>query len=182
MYPPDSKLPSSKLLQAPWIVSAVLSALMVIVMAVAGNILQTDATPYGILHIEFAYRAADVQIIVSSWAKLGLVGEAIRHTWLDFFFLLGYAPFLAWTCAWLSTQRAGNWQRMGQYLYYASWTAGILDILENAGILFHLQFSPLDEVAFFTALVSVVKWVFALSALVYVVVGGLLQIARSGKG
>lgn len=182
MYPPDSKPPKSALLHGPWIASALLSALMVVVMAIAGKALQIDATPFGILHLEFAYRAADVQMIVSSWGKLGLISNAIRHTWLDFFFLLGYAPFLAWTCGWLAAQNSGIWQRIGQYLYYGAWTAGLLDILENAGMLYHLQFAPLDEVAFFTALVSVVKWMLALTALAYVVVGGIKHWLRVGKG
>lgn len=182
MYPPDSNQHKPKLAEAPWIVSAVLSAGMLVVMAIAGKPLQTDATPFGILHLEFAYRATEVQYVISSWSKLGVIPDAIQHTWLDFFFLLGYAPFLAWTSAWLAARQKGTWQVVGQYLHYAAWTAGLLDILENAGLLYHLQFSPLNEVAFFTALVSVVKWVFALSALLYVIIGGLGQIARVGKG
>jgi hypothetical protein len=51
--------------------------------------------------------------------------------------------------------------------------AGLLDILENGGMLLTLNGKGSDLIALFTAIVSAIKWLLAIIAVLYVLAGAV---------
>jgi hypothetical protein len=71
--------------------------------------------------------------------------------------------------------KAGNLVAKGALL------AGILDIIENAGMLLTLNGQGSSAISFCTTFVSVIKWGLALIAVLYVLTGLLVLVYRKIK-
>ena len=166
-----------------WIFLVAGTVIMIYVMTVTGKPLKMPATPLGILNLEFAYNASKTGAVMAAWSIPGLNGidtvqAAIRNTWLDFVFLFFYSLFLFYCCKTIAESFSGFIQKTGKVLALGALYAGLLDIAENAGMLFTLNGFSSNGIALCTTICSVIKWILALSALAYVVLLGPLFILR----
>ncbi len=151
------------------------SLVMVMVMGKTGATLKTPATPLGILNLEFAYNSAKAGTVLNAWQpneKINNIEVAKFNTWLDFIFLFFYSLFLFTGCKILSANYSGAIQKAGLVLAKGAIAAGLLDIVENAGMLFTLQGNTNNSILFLTATASIIKWILALAALAYLLVFG----------
>jgi hypothetical protein len=69
---------------------------------------------------------------------------------------------------------------MGMLIANGALWAGVLDILENTGMLFTLSGNGSAMIAFITTLCSVIKWALALAAVLYLLTG-LVQLVVNKK-
>ncbi|MEI7736701.1 MAG: hypothetical protein WCI49_14635, partial [Ferruginibacter sp.] len=152
--------------------------IMIVVMGKTGAPLITAATPNGIIQLEFAYDTAKTNTVIQAWASDGStnrIGAAQINTYLDFIFLFFYALFLFFTCdkiARISKSKTGTMIANG-----VIW-AGLLDILENAGMLMTLSGKVSGTIAFMTTFFSVLKWGLVIAAILYVLLGSIQLIAK----
>lgn len=156
------------------------SFFMMIVMAQTGATLKTPATPLGILNLEFAYSAEKAFAVILAWTGLipaDNVFAAIINTWLDFIFLLFYAPFLYQASKMLAIKHAGLLSSIGTVIAKGALAAGVLDVFENIGMLLTLNGHISNTVSMLTFLFSIIKWLLALAAVLYILIAGasLLQ-------
>jgi len=152
---------------------------MMVVMFKTGSILKTPEVPNGILNLEFAYNSAKTTPIIKSWASISntdIIAAAKINTWWDFVFLFFYAGFLFLACKKIAAKTSGGFSKAGFLIAKSALWAGFLDILENSGMLLTLNGQGSDTIAFFTTIISIIKWALAIIALLYVVTG-LLALA-----
>lgn len=159
---------------------------MLFIMASTGSSLKTPATPRGILNLELAYNNSKVNTVLEAWAPNGLnrtdnIKIAIKNTWLDFIFLFFYSLFLFYACKTISESFTGFINSFGKFLAVGALNAGLLDILENAGMLITLNGFSTTSISLLTTICSVIKWILALSALVYILFIGPFFIYRKIK-
>lgn len=147
------------------------SVVMIYVMAKTGAPLKTPATLHGILDLEFAYNAEKTTVVINAWASLDNIVAAKLNTWLDFLFLFFYSLFLFFACKKIAGTFHGMVAKSGQLIAKGALVAGFLDILENIGMLIALNGHISGSIAFCTTFVSVIKWVLAIMALLYVLTG-----------
>ncbi len=151
---------------------------MIVVMAKTGATLKTVETPKGILDLEFAYNKTKVDFILNAWSPNALVdniNKATINTYLDFIFLAFYSSFLFFTCKKMSKI---NKDKIGLLIAKGALLAGVLDIVENVGMLLSLSNVASDNVAFFTCIFSVTKWALAAAAVLYLVIGFIVVIKK----
>ena len=147
------------------------SVVMIYVMAKNGAPLKTPATLHGILDLEFAYNAEKTTVVINAWASLDNIVAAKLNTWLDFLFLFFYSLFLFFACKKIAGTFHGMVAKSGQLIAKGALVAGFLDILENMGMLIALNGHISGSIALCTTFVSVIKWVLAIMALLYVLTG-----------
>lgn len=150
---------------------------MIFVMVKTGAVLKMPETPNGILNLEFAYNTAQTNNIINAWRSTGKpnnVLAAIYNTFYDFIFLFFYAGFLFLACKKIAANIQGPVARAGNIIARAAILAGILDLLENTGMLLTLHGHASNAIAFLTVFFSVIKWTLAIIAVLYVLTG-LLQ-------
>jgi len=151
--------------------------IMLYVMSSTGKTLKTTATPLGIIDLELAYNVSKTNHVLTAWSTTGSdnidnIKVAKRNTWLDFIFLFFYSLFLFYSCKSIAESFYGFPQKFGRILAICALNAGLLDIAENAGMLFTLNGFTSNSIALFTAICSAIKWIFALSALIYILLFG----------
>ena len=163
---------------------AIGSLVMVMVMSKTSATLKTPATPLGILNLEFAYNGAKAATVINAWQpneKIDNIKVARFNTQLDFIFLFFYSLFLYKACKMLSGNYKGALQRAGLLLAKGAILAGLLDVIENAGMLFTLNGNINKSILFLTTLVSMIKWVLALAAVVYLLIFCTALLSRMKK-
>ena len=144
-------------------------------MAKTGATLKTASTPKGILDLEFAYNSDKATIVINAWqddGKTDNITAAKFNTQLDFIFLLFYAAFLYHACKMVSGNHKGIVAAIGILLAYGAIAAGLLDVFENIGMLLTLYGHISNSISLATVIFSVMKWLLALAALLYFVIGG----------
>ena len=144
-------------------------------MAKTGATLKTASTPKGILDLEFAYNSDKATIVINAWqddGKTDNITAAKFNTQLDFIFLLFYAAFLYHACKMVSGNYKGIVAAIGILLAYGAIAAGLLDVFENIGMLLTLYGHISNSISLATVIFSVMKWLLALAALLYFVIGG----------
>jgi hypothetical protein len=147
------------------------TVIMIVIMGKTGAPLKTAATPKGILNLEFAYDTAKTNTVIQAWSagdNNNKISDAQINTYLDFIFIFFYALFLFFTCdkiARISKSKTGSMIANG-----IIW-AGLLDVLENAGMLMTLSGKVSGTVAFMTTFFSVLKWTLVIAAVLYVFIG-----------
>ena len=155
--------------------------LMIIVMQQTGTSLKTTGTPNGILDLEFANNASKAAGVIAIWEKSGStdnIQAAKLNTELDFIFLLFYAIFLHQVCRSIAGLYKGAVKNMGLVLANGAIAAGVLDILENIGMLLTLHGYINNTIPLLTFSFSITKWVLALAALLYFLAGGGIYVFR----
>ena len=133
----------------------------------------------GILNLEFAYNIAKTTGIIEAWRSTGEPNNilaAIYNTFYDFLFLFFYAGFLFLACNKIAENIKGPASKAGKLIARGALLAGILDILENTGMLISLHDHVSAAVSFLTVFFSVIKWALAIIAVLYVLTG-LVQMA-----
>ena len=155
------------------------SMAMIVVMTKTGAILKTPEAPNGILNLEFAYNTAKTTPIIISWASINhadVIAAAKINTCWDFLFLFFYAGFLFLACKKIAANTRGAFAKAGNIFAKGALLAGVLDIIENTGMLLTLNNQGSSAIAFCTTFFSIIKWALALIALLYVLTG-LLALA-----
>jgi hypothetical protein len=143
--------------------------LMVWVMQKTGAPLKTTVTPFGILNLELASSESQVSAILNTW-DADKVDAAKLNTALDFIFLVFYSLFLFTACNTIAQRFTGFVRQTGIALAYGALAAGMLDVVENIGMLVSLYGNTSDWVSIITCLAAVIKWVLALAALAFVLI------------
>lgn len=152
---------------------------MMVVMAKTGAILKTPEAPMGILSLEFAYNNSKTTPIINSWASISradVITAAKHNTYWDFLFLFFYAGFLFMACKKIAAKTASGFSKAGNNLAKGALLAGFLDIIENIGMLLTLDDQGSSAIALGTTIVSIIKWILALFAVLYVL-SGLLALS-----
>jgi hypothetical protein len=155
--------------------------LMIIVMQQTGASLKTKDTPNGILDLEFANSKPKAVAVIDAWGKTEAtdnIKAAKLNTELDFIFLLFYSIFLHQACRSIAGLYKGIISNAGLIVATGAIAAGVLDILENIGMLLTLHGYINSTVTLLTFCCSVTKWLLVLSALVYFLVGGGAYLIR----
>ena len=160
-----------------WLFIVAGTFVMLYVMMSTGKTLKTTATPLGIIDLELAYNISKTTGIITAWSTTGSdninnIKVATRNTWLDFIFLFFYSLFLFYSCKSIAESFNGFLQKTGMLLAIGALYAGLLDIAENAGMLFTLNGFASNSIAMFTAICSAIKWILVLAALLYIVLFG----------
>ena len=151
--------------------------IMMIVMAKTGATLKTPATPKGILDLEFAYDQTKVATVMAAWADNGSINNicvAKENTWLDFIFLIFYSLLLSRVCNMIAISSHALWSGTGRLLAKAVLIAGLLDVLENRGMLITLSGNGSGTCAAFTAFSSILKWGIVMITVLYILIAGLV--------
>ena len=115
---------------------------MKVVIAKTGAPLKTPSTPEGILDLEFAYHKAAASVVVNSWAGTGgfnIIRAAKVNIWLDFIFLFFYALLLYYSCNAIASSFDGFLFIAGRLIAKGALAAGLLDVIEKAGMLITLN-------------------------------------------
>ncbi|MBL0357285.1 MAG: hypothetical protein IPP72_10550 [Chitinophagaceae bacterium] len=155
--------------------------LMIVVMNKTGAPLKTDATPMGILNLEFAYNSEKATIVVKAWQPDNNIDTAKINTQYDFIFLLFYAAFLYLGCKMVALSYTGRIRSIGSALAACAIAAGVLDVLENLGMLATLNGHINDTITLLTVIFSIIKWILALFALLYFIIFGVLSLLKRIK-
>ncbi len=151
---------------------------MIFVMGKTGATLITVPTPKGILDLEFAYNKTKVTNIMHAWSSNPIVdniSKAKTNTYLDFIFLAFYSTFLFFACRKITETNKSNF---GLYIAKGALLSGGLDIFENIGMLISLSGYKNNIVAFVTTICASIKWVLAILAVLYLLLGILAFVKK----
>ena len=154
---------------------------MIFVVIETGATLKTPATPKGILDLEFACNTAKATIVTTAWTPnnaIDNISAAKTNTYLDFIFLFFYSLFLFFTSKKIARISGGWFGKAGLLLAKGALVAGILDVLENAGMLYTLSGNFSGTVTLFTTTCSLIKWGLALLAAGYCFIGLIYLIVQ----
>ena len=154
---------------------------MMVVMAKTGATLKTAATPKGILDLEFAYNATKTADVVIAWTGIipaDNVLAAIVNTWLDFIFLFFYSLFLNKACRMIAAKFNRFFSVAGGLVATGALIAGLLDVLENIGMLTSLNGHISNAVSLLTFVFSITKWTLALGSVLYILVAGSMLLFK----
>jgi hypothetical protein len=157
---------------------------MMVVMSKTGAPLKTDATPMGILNLEFASNSTKTSIVVNAWTNSNhadLKTTAKINTYWDFLFLFFYAGFLFLVCKKIALYINGPVAKAGNLIAKGALLAGFLDVLENTGMLLTLNDQGSSTIAFCTTFFSLIKWVLVLLTLFYILTCMLVLAYRKIK-
>ena len=155
--------------------------LMTAVMTIHGASLKTPGTPKGILNLEFAYNTAQASSVLNAWAVTNTtnnVFQAKMNTWLDFIYLFFYSLFFFHACQLLASSFSGIIRITGNLLAKGALIAGLLDILENTGMLLTLNGHLSEYTTLLTFIFSISKWTLVIAAIMYVALMGSLLVRR----
>ncbi|HEX2682887.1 MAG TPA: hypothetical protein VHL77_03080 [Ferruginibacter sp.] len=158
--------------------------LMMLVMSRTSATLKTPSTPLGILNLEFAHNTDKATWILNAWSPhdgTDNISAAKTNTYWDFLFLFFYAGFLFLACNRIATAIGGSMDKPGRIIARGALLAGLLDVTENAGMLFTLNGHVSSTITFCTTFVSVIKWCLALIAVLYLITGLLVLAYRRIK-
>ena len=150
------------------------TAIMIVVMTKTGATLKTAATPKGIIDLEFANTVNKAMAITMAWAPgngVDNISAAKTNTWLDFIFLVFYSLFLFFTCKKIGRISNSSFGKAGMLIAKGALLAGLLDIFENAGMLYTLSGHLSGNITLFTTTCSIIKWGLALLAVMYCLTG-----------
>lgn len=150
--------------------------IMFVVMGKTSAPLKTSAKYKNIVCLELAYNSEKADDILKDWESANIEVAKI-NTYFDFIFIFCYALFLYFTSE--KAARITN-SKVGMSIARGTLWAGILDIMENAGMLITLSGNGSDAVAFATAFCSAIKWVLVVIAVVYLLVA-ILQLLFNRK-
>lgn len=160
-----------------WIILIAGTFCMMFIMAITGGPMKHPATPFGIINLELASNATDVQNILNAWDNdisqhVDVLADARKNTWLDFIFIIFYRLLFYCLCKNISSYFKTNkvLQKVGKIFSMASLLAGTLDYGENIGMLTSLNGHITNGVALFTATCSAIKWMLIVCILLFLVI------------
>lgn len=159
-----------------------------LLMLYTGRSLNTPETPEGILNLEFAYTGKIVNQVLGIWKKYpdsttDIINAAKNNTYLDFIFLVFYSLFL-FTCCRQIAHSLLHKKVFKKIFFIASACAlltGLLDIIENIGMLVSLNGTGSDTVAMVTTIAASIKWILVFLVIVCIACGILYRYKLSIK-
>ena len=123
--------------------------------------------PLGILGLELAFTTSKACGIVGRWA--GSLNVAAKQVWCDYVFILGYVCSLLFICfhaADYASQRGhADLSSVAEFMGYGALLAGLLDGIENVGMLWMLAGRISTLIVLVTSLCAMVKFVLVLAAI-----------------
>jgi hypothetical protein len=143
---------------------------------VAGAITTAAAVGFPILELEFAWTAKR-----ADEALAGADLDAVRATILwDFVFLVLYASALYLGSLWAGSRFVSDQlSKVGPYIAIGALLAGIFDFIENLAMLAHVNGWSSGSVPLVVAgVMATLKFLLVLVAIVYIVMGIVVAIAR----
>ena len=122
----------------PALVLSILATLaLMVTLSALGAPLRTDASPAGIVSFEFAGSLAAAQHMIVSWGETGRTYAGL-NLGLDYLFLIAYPFSIGLACVMVSRRlrdRGGGFSNLGIGLAWGQGAAGLLDALENYGLI-----------------------------------------------
>ncbi len=162
--------------------------IMMFLMLLTGRDLKTTATPLGIIDLELASTKTAVQNILNVWDNQVLEGnklitKARVNTFLDFIFLLFYSLFLFTCCKTLasSLSHKKTWQTILHRCAAMAILSGLLDIVENTGMLLSLSHYSSSTIAPITAIAAYLKWALVVATLLLIITAFMVKIMERKK-
>jgi hypothetical protein len=106
-------------------------------MKPSSDALAGEGTELAIVSLEFAATPARAARILGLWQERGALGAAITNVRLDYLFLIAYSTFLSLAAAMASDvlHHRPRLARLGVLLAWGALAAGLLDAIENVGLL-----------------------------------------------
>lgn len=147
--------PSNKILTILTGISAILTIIIFILMRPVEAALK-DASPYGVMELEFAWTVDKMNSILTTWEKANssLISQEIFVTLIDYGFLLTYSTFLACLTLLISRKLLSDQaQLVGFYVTLIPFIAAFFDALENLNLIIMLS-SPFNFPSFSPFLAS----------------------------
>lgn len=160
-------------------VALVTTLLMLFILTWVGQPLITPVAPNGIISYEFAGSSNRAREILNSWGEAGRLHAAFSLG-LDFLFIIAYVTAISLACLWagdLLRKHSLPLSGLGLALAWSVCLAGVLDGIENIGLIVILLAngsSPWPQLA---AACAAVKFLLILLALFYAVYAGLAWVA-----
>lgn len=157
-----------------------LTVLLMVVFAVTGAPLTTEAAPYGVVSFELAGSVENSQNILNSWEADAQIRAAFGLG-LDYLFMVVYASTIAFGCgmtARILDRNGWPFSRLGTLLSWGVILAALLDAIENLALtilIFGTVVSPWPEVARWCA---VIKFGLIFIGIVYVIYGGVIALVE----
>lgn len=157
--------------KSKFIISILGTLVMIYIMAVTGSKLKTDATPNGIINLEFANTTTKAATVLNAW-KGDLISTAKINTYWDFAFLFFYGFLFYTICRWIQQkQPLTRIGKLGNYFAKLSIIAALLDVVENVFMLKVLANQHSEFQLVIMSLASYTKWFFVALIILYCVVG-----------
>jgi hypothetical protein len=162
----------------------IITVVMIWVMNKSGNPLKTATTPLGILNLELALTKNETSEIVQQWNQQQLIPVAQKNTYYDFIFLISYGALFYFLCRQTAKQfRINTFPRKVSYLLaYAAILAGIMDILENSGMLLSLSGHIGNSITLFTFTASLIKWSLVAGCISWLIIAVFIILFRRFSG
>jgi hypothetical protein len=138
-----------------------------------GKKLIAAGTPGAIVDLELAWKADCAKSVVTKWNDAGVTGVARHSIHVDFAFIFCYSLLLAMVCQAASSHLHGAWQTAGVVLAWGMLAAGVLDCIENIGMLtmLHGNYGPVRWVS----LCAATKFVILIVSVIYIVAAHLAR-------
>lgn len=159
--------------------------IMIVLMMLSGKDLKATATPMGIVDLELASSKEAVQTILFAWDSKGkdVIAKASINTYLDFVFLTFYTLFFYSCCKFLaaSLSHKKTWVFILRRIAVLALLAGLLDVVENIGMLVSLSGMLSNQVAMLTCVAAYLKWFLVLATILFILVALLVKIVENKK-
>ena len=166
-----------------FVVVALLTIALLISLLALDVPLRTDVAPAGIVSFELAGDMPTAQAILDSWGSEGRVYAGVSLG-LDYLFLFSYVIAVGLGCVLIVQrlpQKSGFLVALGLWAAWGMVAAGLFDFIENYGLIRLLinQGKPWwPSIVYWSA---VLKYLLVGIALVYLVVGFIVQFVRGNK-
>lgn len=159
-----------------WYLALALTLAMMFLLLETGKTLVSPYTPLGIVNLELARSKSSVRNILNIWSTPNGHGKDVdnikvarQNTYWDFVFILCYVVFFilsAWHVkSWF--HKRSFWASVSPIIIACCIFAGILDILENIGMLASLHRYIQTWVIYSTFICAMLKWVLVALILLY---------------
>lgn len=156
-----------RIMKTRLIVFGSLAALFFFILRVQGANLITEATPLGIINLEFASTAEELNAVLFGWPN----ADVKANIYIDFVFIPFYVLFfstasLACSRVWKNS----SMQHAGKSLSKAAYVAGVLDLIENKFMLDSFAGSFSDTTLLITNLCAGAKFLLLIVVILYIVI------------
>ena len=126
---------------------------------------------YGILDFEFAWNKDQILIIFIAWGSEGIALQTTGVFW-DFLYIIGYTVPLFALILLFARKLSGKLVRIGLYMSFTPFIAGIFDLVENINLLIMLNDTSnfASFVPFIASLTAFIKFSFLIVGAVFFLV------------
>jgi hypothetical protein len=145
-----------------------------------GNQLINAETPLGIINMELAFTSSNMETVYNSWLKNNDMSAGFNSTYWDFLFLVCYGTLLWYLASYFATyfKKLKSIHIIGLLCSKLAIVAALLDIIENIGIFYFLNGGLNNIIVLAISIISAIKWIFALLALLYCLAIGLFWLKK----